>query len=386
MEDKLQLGLVTTHPIQYQAPLFRALSGREEIDLTVYFHHIPNPQEQGEGFNTAFKWDLPLLDGYSWRVLKDQATSSNPYPTFTGLPAAYQHSDVMLIHGWQSSFMWRAWVHGFWRSIPLLVRGDSNAMRKRPLPLRLMHSAYLQTYQSLLYVGKSNKSFYRNAGINEEKLFFSPHCVENDRFEHDRKRLRKSREDIRSRFGIPLDAICFLFCGKFISKKRPLDVVRSFLKANRSVDSHLLMVGDGPLRSDIEAKTRGHDTITLAGFLNQTEIGKAYTAADVLVLPSDFGETWGLVVNEGMIFELPAIVSDRVGCGPDLVEDGKTGYTFSYGDVEALSSVMLQMARNPISIQEMGKRARQRILSEYTIDEAVEGILEATRDAVEKAA
>ena len=57
---------------------------------------------------------------------------------------------------------------------------------------------------------------------------------------------------------------------------------------------------------------------SFAGFLNQTEICKAYVAADCLVLPSDYGETWGLVTNEAMAAGLPCILSDRCGAALDL--------------------------------------------------------------------
>lgn len=56
--------------------------------------------------------------------------------------------------------------------------------------------------------------------------------------------------------------------------------------------------------------------------------------ADAFVLPSDTGETWGLVTNEAMLFRLPVVVSSEVGCAEDLVIPGETGYTFTGGAVE----------------------------------------------------
>jgi glycosyltransferase involved in cell wall biosynthesis len=112
------------------------------------------------------------------------------------------------------------------------------------------------------------------------------------------------------------------------------------------------------------------------GFLNQTEISRAYVAADALVLPSDYGETWGLVVNEAMVHGLPAIVSDRVGCGPDLVEDGVTGRIFPFGDVQALVRVLAETAVDADRRGEMGRQARHRVAA-YSAERAVEGTLEA---------
>ena len=127
--------------------------------------------------------------------------------------------------------------------------------------------------------------------------------------------------------------------------------------------------------------------VSFAGFLNQTEMPRAYAAADCLVLPSDYGETWGLVVNEAMACGLPAIVSDRVGCGPDLVMEGKTGFVFSFGDAESLAERMLRMATMPeTERQAMGRLAQQHVLSHYSIDVAVNKLIDAVSRLVNERA
>ena len=116
--------------------------------------------------------------------------------------------------------------------------------------------------------------------------------------------------------------------------------------------------------------------VSIDGFLNQTEMPNAYAAADCLVLPSDFGETWGLVVNEAMVCGLPAIVSDRVGCGPDLVQDGVTGAIFPFGDVNELARRMIEMAADREKRESMGEQAVIRV-REYTVERAAEGTMAA---------
>src|SRR5881396_2777986 len=66
----MRLGILTSHPIQYQAPWFRALA--KEVDLEVFFAHRPSAAEQGKaGFGVAFEWDVDLLSGYRYRFLKN---------------------------------------------------------------------------------------------------------------------------------------------------------------------------------------------------------------------------------------------------------------------------------------------------------------------------
>ena len=82
-----------------------------------------------------------------------------------------------------------------------------------------------------------------------------------------------------------------------------------------------------------------------AGFCNQSALPGYYAAADLIVLPSDGSETWGLVVNEAMACGLPAIVSDRVGCAQDLVEEAVTGHTFPLGSVSSLAECLIVLQR-----------------------------------------
>ena len=122
--------------------------------------------------------------------------------------------------------------------------------------------------------------------------------------------------------------------------------------------SHLLFVGAGALECSLRtAAADSGISCSFAGFLNQTEIPNAYAATDCLVLPSDSGETWGLVVNEAMACGLPAIVSDRVGCREDLIVEGITGHSFPFGDIPALAGRMREMASNAGVAKHMGEEA-----------------------------
>ena len=191
--------------------------------------------------------------------------------------------------------------------------------------------------------------------------------------------MRAQRGELRRKWSIPDDVTCFLFCGKLIPKKHPLDLLRALVRAvETGAPAHVLIVGDGELMAEARALVDSRRLpVTFAGFLNQTEIVSAYVAADCLVLPSDTGETWGLVVNEAMACGLPAIVSDQVGCGPDLVSDDVTGATFPMGDVEALAQRLIEFAGDPDRLPELGAAARERVVSHYSVERAVAGTMAA---------
>jgi glycosyltransferase involved in cell wall biosynthesis len=142
-----------------------------------------------------------------------------------------------------------------------------------------------------------------------------------------------------------------MYCGKFIAKKRPLDLVaaarRAPLLAGRPV--HLLFVGDGELGPELRRALDepGAPAATITGFLNQNEIAAAFAAADCLVLASDYGETWGLVVNEALASGLPVVVSDHCGCAEDLARPLGARHVYPCGDHAALAESLRQVASSP---------------------------------------
>jgi len=115
-----------------------------------------------------------------------------------------------------------------------------------------------------------------------------------------------------------------------------------------------------------------------SGFLNQSELGRAYALADCLVLPSDYGETWGLVVNEAMATGLPCVVSDAVGCGPDLIVAGRTGYTYPLGNVPEFSSALDALRSQSLGGHSFSADCRKHI-ADYSFEKATEGLLAACR-------
>jgi len=121
------------------------------------------------------------------------------------------------------------------------------------------------------------------------------------------------------------------------------------------------------------------------GFRNQTELPRFYVSADALLLPSDATETWGLVVNEGMACGLPAIVSDAVGCGPDLIVEGRTGFTYRLANDCEVADRMRRTAVMKSSGHDF-TAALSTKMGEYSLDKAVDGTLKAAQTVVSRRA
>ena len=178
----------------------------------------------------------------------------------------------------------------------------------------------------------------------------------------------------RAKFGIAPTDIVVLFAGKLVPKKRPEDLIAS-LACARSERLTALIVGDGMLRQACEAAARHAGVRAIfAGFQNQSEMPRIYAAADVLVLPSGWRETWGLVVNEAMACGVPAFVSDAAGCAIDLVVPGQTGRTFPPGDVESLAQLLREA--DPRKLAAMGVNAKEHV-ARFSAAAAADGIVQA---------
>lgn len=373
----LRVGILTTHPIQYQVPWFRALAAQPGIELEVLYCMLPDAQQQGSGFGVAFQWDVPLLGGYQHRVLDNRSTQPSVTTFFgcdtPGIDKIVRDGqwDAFIVNGWVAKSCLQLLAACRRHGVPCIVRGESNAIRPRAGWKRALHRLLLKQYAAYLAIGTQSRQFYLNNGVPPEHIFTAPYCVENERFAFPDRQPRRE------------GPFTFLFSGKLIDKKRPLDVLQALATLVRSTGPgavRLLIAGDGELRSECEALVAQHGLpVEFLGFLNQSRIAQAYRDSDALVLPSDHGETWGLVVNEAMASGLPAIVSDQVGCHPDLIQEGLTGHTFPCGDTGALADRMQRLAQAPDAAFRMGQSACQRVNDRYSYQQVVEGTLAALR-------
>lgn len=378
---RTRLIVFTSHPIQYQAPWFRAIAASEDYDLLVAFSHIPDPVQQAEGFGGAFEWDVPLREGYRWAVL--------PGWTFPGAPRfarriargvgdllARARPDAALVLGWHELSLVQAVLACRRHRVPLIIRGESNDRRERSWSIRQIHRAWLRNFTVALAIGRANRGFYEKAGFPTARIVDAPYFVDNAWFATQSQERRRLRLAIRAAWGLPAEGAVALFAGKLEAKKRPLDFLAAVGKAQRrGAPVHALLVGDGPLRGAAE-RLICEQAIAAAcvGFLNQSRMPDAYVASDFLVLPSDHGETWGLVVNEAMASGLTAIVSEEAGCANDLVLEGETGLVFPCGDIERLSEAVYELSTQCDSRAALAARARERVLGCYGVERAMSAL------------
>lgn len=354
-----RIVIINSHPIQYFAPMYKHLT-KEGLDIEVWYCSYEGVKEAfDKGFGVSVKWDIPLLNGYRYRFFKNRKGGSI-HKGFTGLVNYSMIKEVMALpagtivwlHGW-SYFTHllviiaakltgkKVWLRGESPLNQELRKGKSSFFRRI-----LLNKLLFKLIDKFLYIGRQNKNYYLHYGVKEKKLLFVPYCVDNERFCIEANKLKSLKNELKQEFQIKTGHRVILFSGKYIPKKRPMDILKAFEISNL-LNCSLVFVGEGELRFELEKYIREKqlENIVLTGFVNQSVIPKYYAIADVFVMCSEDGETWGLSVNEAMNFNLPVIVSDACGCAYDLVTD-KNGHMFKMGDVIALSKALKQVLNN----------------------------------------
>lgn len=395
MSRPVKLSAVMTHPVQYYSPWFRYLTANcPKIELSVIYAIMPTPEQQGTGFGSTFEWDTALVDGYRMQVVREPKNNDSlSARRFFGLNVAEIAStvvggapDVTLIPGWYSATLVRAAFACRLKGIPVICRSDMQLGRitdsVRAAAWEVKTRTMLRFFTHFLSVGIRHTEYLEHFGISSDRIFFSPHCVDNDFFAGSAEPYHETRrrDEARRQFGIPPGDFVVLYVGKLENKKRPWDAV--FASAALGPDVTLLIVGSGEAEPTCrDAVRESGANVVFSGFLNQSELGRAYALADCLVLPSDHAETWGLVVNEAMATGLPCVVSDAVGCGPDLIVAGRTGYTYPLGRVQALSTALASLRAQLRAGHSFSTDCRNYIAG-YSFEKATEGLLSACNAAV----
>jgi glycosyltransferase involved in cell wall biosynthesis len=386
----VRLTVVETHPVQYNAPWFRHVAQHcPELELTIVYASRPDAEQQAVGFGDAFEWDVPLLHGYSSRVVREsRAGDSFSSEVFGGLDVPEigdavldTKPDVAMVSGWHSITQVRAMAACRRHRIPLLYRGDTHlglgrSGLGRPL-WRVKTWALLHRYAAHLAVGRRSREYLRAHGVPPTRIYASPHSVDNEFFADAAAQhlTAAGRAEARQAFGFGAGDFVALFVGKFTRRKRLIDAIDAV--AGLGPSAALLVVGGGERAAEAHADAaRLGVRVTWAGFLNQRDLGRAYAAADCLVLPSHV-ESWGLVVNEGMSTGLPAVVSDTAGCAPDLITPGETGDIFRCHDVGDLTAALARV-RERGGRESMAGACRARI-ARYSYAAAATGLVAASQ-------
>jgi glycosyltransferase involved in cell wall biosynthesis len=376
MSKMRKLAIITTHPIQYYAPVFQLLHQRQQISIKVFYtwgESVLNKYDPG--FKKNVEWDIPLLNGYPYEWVRNTSKDAGSHH-FEGIvnPQLIEqisawHPDAILVYGWGYAGHLKA-IRYFKNKLPVFFRGDSTLLDEKKGLKALFKTIFLKwVYKHIdhaFYVGSNNKAYFKKYGLTEDQLSFVPHAVDNKRFAENRQ---NEVALLKNELGINDNECVILFAGKLEGKKAPLQLLDAFIGLNRP-DIHLLFVGNGPFEEQLKHIAKDKSSVHFIDFQNQSRMPVIYQVCDLFCLPSNGpNETWGLAVNEAMACGKAILISDKVGCGADLVNDGLNGGVFKAGNLTAFTEKLRQLTKNKNLLLKYGKQS-QIIIADWNFTNA----------------
>jgi glycosyltransferase involved in cell wall biosynthesis len=380
---KKRLAIITTHPIQYNAPLFELLTQRGVIEVKVFYTWGKSVLDNkfDPGFGKVINWDIDLLKGYTYTFL--QNVSTNPGSShFNGIdnPTIINEieswkADAVLVYGWNFKSHLKC-LRYFKGKLPIYFRGDSTMLDKKKSFNSILRKIFLKWIyrhvDAAFYVGHSNFEYYKQHGLRKNQLIFAPHAIDNKRFNSNEK-TKNLATHLRHSLDIRESDFIFLFAGKLESKKNPELLLEAFISASFDKNTHLVIVGNGELETLLKSKSNSRN-IHFLDFQNQSNMPGVYELANTFILPSAGpGESWGLAVNEAMANGKSIIVSDKCGCAQNLVVQGLNGFVFESQNITELKKHLIKMVELSTNDNKMSAASLE-IIKDFTFEKIAKAI------------
>jgi glycosyltransferase involved in cell wall biosynthesis len=370
MQRPLRVLFVATHPVQYESPLLRLLAKDPRLEILMAYCSLQGAEpELDRDFGVEVKWDVPLLEGYPWVVVKNQSWRPG-LGSFFGLfnPGIWslirsgKFDAIVFYTGYAYSTFWIAILAAKISGIPILFGTDATSMQPRnskrwKLPIkRYLLPNIFRLADVVIMPSEAGRQFILSMGIPDSRIVLTPFVVDNPWWRE--RAAEVDRTAVRRDWGVPEDALVVLFCAKLQPWKRPGDVLNAFAKA--SVEgAYLVFAGDGPMRTGMEATAKAlgiAERTRFLGFVNQTGLPSVYRSADLFVLPSEY-DPCPAVVCEAMLCGCPVVLSDEIRGRFDLVKNGETGFIFPCGNIDVLAKILAETLGDRAELAEVSRRA-----------------------------
>ena len=295
--------------------------------------------------------------------------------------------DIVFVNGWGDFGAVQTIIALEKYNIPAVLMSETNAAdHPRHSVTESIKRRLVALFQAGLCGGTLAKSYLAELGFPQDRIFVGYDVVDNAYFAMGARKAREAG-------GLPASidpawrGRYFLASARFVPKKNLPFLLEAFARYRRATGASawpLVLLGDGPMRGELENRrgALGLETlVVMPGFTHYDELPLYYGNAGVFIHASTT-EQWGLVVNEAMASGLPVLVSERCGCAPDLVEDGRNGHTFDPRDAGELAGLMAELASDGYDRAAAGK-ASQEIIAGWSPQTFAEGLRLAASAALE---
>ena len=214
--------------------------------------------------------------------------------------------------------------------------------------------------------------------IAPEKVVTIPNGIDVTAF-----KCRRSRRDILRDLALPANKVLISLIGRLVWQKG----INVFLEAacalsKKRTDIHFLIVGDGPLRGDLEQQAQDYGLSQICSFAGfQKDIPAILKVTDIVALPS-FVEGLPMIILEAMASKVP-VVASAVGGIPEMIQEGKNGFLVPPKDSESLAEKLLVLINDKDLRKTMGEAARKDVEESFTETEMIHRIQQMYLDLIE---
>lgn len=347
--------LIYIEPTSYLLPLWQEIKARASVETRVIFLEE----------NLTQPWNLDLQSDPNAEVLRGSRAAKLAH-----LWRLIGQRDLELVDlaGWGHPLLMAALLFSRMRRIPVTIESDTQfdpaAAGWRRVLKRLTLPVLFRIPKRFFPAGTRQVANFMRYGVPKARIRIAQMTVDVRSIMEQVDRYREEASSFSSSSG----KIAFLYVGRLEPYKGVQDLLDAFVNLYSEVGKgRLIIVGDGSLRGHLESIARTNPAVEYLGRLTGEALFRAYSRADVFVLPSR-SESWGLTVNEAMAASLPVIATDRVGCVDDLVREGENGYVVPSTSPARLAEAMRSFIHQPEIAVTMGQTSRQ-MISTWTIED-----------------
>lgn len=342
----------------YHHARFNKLASAHDIDIIV----MEIASKQGK-----YPWSRNENTRYRRKTLFEEAQFENlsiPVVTSRALQNIHESApDVVVVNGYASPWDLAIALYSRMKGRMILTTFDSTEVDRprRVMKERLKGMAIRNIFDGFFCAGKLSHEYILKFGVQENRIQEGVDVVDNRHFE--KKRRYKNSE-------LPEESY-FLSVARFTKEKNLLSMLDAYdaycNKTRLTRPWPLVMCGSGPLTQEIRRRAQKIKSgrIIFPGFLSYQKLPEVYQRAGCLILPS-LSEPWGLVANEAMAAGIPVAASNRCGCVPELVHEGKNGFVFDPQNTSQLTALMMAVAVMTEKERRIMGRRGKAIVSNYT--------------------
>ena len=318
---------VTTHQIHNLVPLFRSLNNRKEIKFEVLYWQNLSQTYYDVQFKKIINFGLDQEYGYKFNYLNNKERKFAKFNFFFEVIILFKlikkilnsKYDIIIFHEYRLSHIFSSIFAKILKK-KTVMRAISYNLGKRSFGKNIIRNLFYKIsnlfFDEFWYIHNLNKDFFKKFGVKDKNLFFVDHCQgEYDKLIHDDVALQLSKDDFCRKYNLPNQKKFILFAGRFNERKNPHILIDAFLRAKITNEWYLIMIGNGEYESDLKEFVIKNNikNIKFLNFKDQKELISFFKNSEILVLPSNVGDTHGNIAAEAIQFGCALILSNMVG-------------------------------------------------------------------------